>query len=478
MRIRKLLLPLASLAAISSLSLSSCQKDSNTNEVVTNDDDDSTKGTLTTLSVNSANAQKKFSIGEAFNAKDLQVTAFYSNKKVSTLTSDQYVVDSSEFNSNVAGTYVIHVNYIEGTIKKSDAYEVVVESIAKKQAVYLKGISVTGVKLNYKPDESETVIDDNLVAVAHYSDNSEKDVTDKIKKDYNFNGHMVGTYVLKYTYSEDYTSDGKTETKTSTTFDIATVDSSPIKLRFESGSRTVEQNTVGPDGKLTSLDVSDWKVMCTFTDVDNFALDYEVELDPNKLEIKNFNSAKAGEQEIIISYSHPGAIKAVECKTTINVTAVRNPDYQFISSELKRIAETDTDVQLTGETQLDTEGVLFGTTKCQIKKDSGKSFGVWTADDFSKRLQTNGAGKVSQNSIKFVLKEKAVVGIVASDGDKGATNIGFYDSNGKAQTQLLDSLVKNQPSYYKFELEAGTYYFYGTAAIRLYAVQIWYGSTK
>ncbi|MCR5786921.1 MAG: bacterial Ig-like domain-containing protein [Acholeplasmatales bacterium] len=468
MRIKKVLLPLASLAVLSSLSLTSCKK--NTPEI-----DLSEGATLVDVTVLATGAKTTFALGEEFDANGLKVVAAYSNNAKIDLKSDAYVVDSSEYKANVAGEYTIHVNYTKGTIKKSAAYTVKVESIAKKQSVYLKGITVEGVKTNYIAGESKNVVEESFKAIAHYSDNSEKDVTANVKKDYEaFDGNKIGVYQLNYSYSEDYEFNGQKETRTSNTFEIATVDAYIDKIEFVSGSTTVDQNTVGPDGSLGSIDMSDWVVEASFLDNGFALMSQKVQISPDKLVLTKFNSAVSGKQTATISYTHPGESQATTCDVEITVNPVRDADYTFVTGNLTQ----ENFAAPAGDTAIDDKGIVFLTEKCQVKSDSGKKFGLWTSDDFKKRMQTNGAGSPSKNSIKVVLKEKATIGIVGADGEKGATNIGFYDENGKAVTELNESFVKNQPSYYKYELEAGTYYFYGTAAVRVYAIQIWYGSMK
>ncbi len=474
MKAKKYIIPL--LAGISLVSLASCgtkksdpsSESSNSGDVIdqssSSTDENYMGASLTQLSCAAGSAKTKYSLGEEFEYDGIYVSAVYADKTVKSLKKGQYTVDYSNFRSDKEGTYDIHVIFTQGTIRKTATYQVTVASILNKLSEkYLLGISASGMKTNYLFNEELDTT--GLKVVATYSDNSEVDVTDKVTCDYKaYDKSKMGAYMLKFNYKETYTLANQSETKSSDTFILAVVDGNLSGINFVSGTTSIEQDTVGPDGTLTSLDMSDWKVVGTFV---NKAYDeIEAEIPYSDLTISGFNSGIAGSQTATIKYSHNNMSR--ECSVNLTVNAIADPDYTFNCSNLTQANNTS----LTEETLIDS--IISAGAKCQIKEESSaKTFGSMS---FTKRIQTNGVGHAgTQNYLKFTLTHDATVAIIgrASAASKPVTAAGFYDQN--------DNLVSTSFAYstdiskYKYELKAGTYYFFDpTYAVQVYGVQIWY----
>ncbi len=465
MKIKKVLLPLAMATIIGTLGLTSCRRENTQDDQSTTTEPEQSKVYAPSeLSVNKFKATTVFNLGEKFSSDGLVVTLVFSNYSKRVLETSEYVVDSSSFDSSKCGEYEIHVVYTDANkVRVTDSYTVTVKSIAEEATPHVLGIEASITTVAYKANAAFS--SEGLKVTAYYSDGTNKDVTSQCTTDNSLiDMTKMGVYQFKVNYKEKYTKDGKEETKSCDTFVLVTVDATLAAIKFVSGTTTVEQDTVGPDGTMTSLDTSDWVVEGTFRD-DNYD-DLTSSVDVSKVTVTGFNAGIAGDQTVTLSYKHGNVIK--ECTTTVHVNAIAEPDYTFNASDLSA-SLPDT---LTAETEIDS--IISGGNKCQIKSESSaKTYGTMS---FTKRIQTNGAGKAdSANYIKFTLDKDATVAIIGrSSGDaKPVTAAGFYDAN--------NALVGTSYAYttaiskYKYELKAGTYYFYDPAyAVQVYGIQIWY----
>lgn len=475
MKIKKYIIPILLTASV--IGVTSCRKNKPTESTDPTESEESSSSSsssstiedykgaaLTQITVSAHASKTSYSLGETLNTDNLYVNAVFADGQIRSLVKSQYSIDASEFRNDREGVYNIHVIYNQGTIRKTDTYQVTVASILNKLSEkYLLGITASGMKTDYMyKDNLDTT---GLKVVATYSDYSEVDVTSKVTQDFNqYNANQMGTYMLKFSYSETYTLGSQSETKTSSTFLLATVDAKLSRIELESGTVSVAQDTVGPDGTLTSIDMSDWKVKATFI---NEALDETTAyVSPSELTLTGFNSGMTGKQTAKLSYTHGTRTKSCDVEITVNAT--KDADYTFNASSLSQTADT----KLTAETKID--DILTAGNSCQIKMEtSAKTFGDMS---FTKRIQTNGGGKAdSKNYIKFTLTRDCTVAIIgkASDAAKPVTAAGFYDAN--------NSLVSDSYAYttsiskYKYELKAGTYYFFDPSyAVQIYAIQIWY----
>ena len=470
MKFKKIII--STLIGTSLIGIASCRKkdnpsDSNQSSSVESSSNQSSEylaAFLTELTVGTGSAKTSYSLGETLNTDGLYVTAIYANNEKKSLTSGEYKIDASEFRSDKEGVYNIHIIYSQEKIRKTATYQVTVSSILNKLSEkYLLGITASGMKTDYM--FGEALDTSNLKVTATYSDFSEEDVTSKVTSDFSaFDTNTLGAYMLKFNYKETYTLGTQTETKSSDTFLLATVDGKIQSIEFESGTTTVEQDSVGPDGTLSSLDMSDWKIKATF--VNNAYKKTTAYVSSSELVLSDFNSGIPGKQTATISYTHGTMTRS--CKVDINVTPIAAPDYYFDASTLTQANNTT----LSAETVI--SDVLSAGNKCQIKDESSpKEFGNLS---FTKRIQTNGAGKPdTSNYIKFTLEHDATVAIIgrASAIEKPVNAAGFYDSNMNLKSSSF--AYSTTISKYKYELKAGTYYFCDTNyAVQIYGIQIWY----
>jgi hypothetical protein len=469
MKLKKVIIPLLGLSALSAAALgvgATIHAQDKTSESAVAQ---ANKKTLSQVLANEYKATTKFSLGEDFNYDGLVVTAVYSNSTQKVLEKGMYTVDARNFNKNKQGTYTIFVVYVEGTFRATTKYNVTVSSIAENTEPHLLGIEATLPKTVYKLGEK--IDTTGLEVRAYYSDDTSKVLENgKYTVDESLlNMDSMGTSMLKFKYQESYSKDGKTEDKKVETFLFIEVQGVLGGIKFVSGTLTVKQDTLGPDNTYTTMDVSDWKVEATFTDAKYRR--HVVEIDPNDLTLSGLNTGASGKQEVTISYYAFGITKST--KVEVMVEAIAAPDYTFNASDIDAALVGSTIAQ---ETKFD-DIISFGN-KCQVKTEvtessSGKTFGDLT---FTNRVQTNGAGKAgTQNYIKVTLTKDATVAIIGrSSGDaKPVKAAGFYNENNVAVSDTKEYITAI--SKYKYDLKAGTYYFYDPSyAVQVYGIQIWY----
>lgn len=465
MKIKKVLIPLALASIISIPQLTSCTRNNTEDKTTESKSDESVNLIPTEIAINSYRATTVFNLGEKFDSTGLTAQVIYSNNTLKDLTNSEFSVDSSNFNSNVCGTYDIYVIYITGTVRLTKTYQVTVKSIAENATPHVQGIEASITKNSYKVNENFS--ESGLKVIAHYSDGTSKDVTSSCNTDSSLiDKTKIGVCQYKVEYSEDYTENGKTETKVCKTFILVTYDATINKIELESGTTTLEQDTVGPDGTMNTLDISDWKIKGTFMDNDyNYVYEY---IDPSEIKVSNFNSAISGKQTATISYTHGNTTKTATVE--INVTPIKDPTYIYNPSTIDMSTlPLDSKSLLTEEYQL--TSYLAAGISCKFASKTA-TFGTLS---FTQRMATNGAGKSgSKNYFKFTLDKDSTVAIIgcSSDSAKIATTAGFYDSNG---TLVSDTYTYSTSiSKYKYNLKAGTYYFYDTAyAVQIYYIQVW-----
>ena len=465
MKIKKVLIPLALASIISLPQLTSCTRNNTEDKTTESKNDESVNLIPTEIAINSYKATTVFNLGEKFDSTGLTAQVIYSNNTLKDLTNSEFSVDSSNFNSNVCGTYDIYVIYITGTVRLTKTYQVTVKSIAETATPHVLGIEASITKNDYKVNQ--TFSEEGLLVTAYYSDGTSKDVTKSSKSDSSLiDNTKMGVYQYTVEYSENYTQNGKTETKLCKTFILVTFDARIKAIELESGTTTLEQDTVGPDGTMSSLDISDWKIKGTFMDDDyNNVYDY---IDPSEITVSNFNSGISGVQDVTITYTHGKYTVTNTVKITVN--AIPDPNYTFNATTLDISSMPLDSKSLLTEEYAISKYVTAGIG-CKASTKS-MTFGNMS---FTQRIATNGAGKAgTKNYFKFTLEKDSTVAIIgcSSDAAKIATAGGFYDKdNNLVSTSYTYS---TSISKYKYNLKAGTYYFFDPSyAIQIYGIQIW-----
>jgi len=127
-----------------------------------------------------------FKNGEEFSTGSLVVKANMSDTTTKTLTTNEYIVDSSKYQQNIAGTYTIPVTAFGFT----KTYNVTVGS------VFVKDITISGYTTSFKNGTAFST--GNLVVKANYSNATTKTLT---KSEYTVNSssykqYVEGTYAI------------------------------------------------------------------------------------------------------------------------------------------------------------------------------------------------------------------------------------------------------------------------------------------
>lgn len=84
------------------------------------------EGTGSELRLDLSSVQTEFEFGELFNSTNLGVSLYFNGQFIENLTSDQYVVDSIQFNPNVADTYTITIIFTDEDVTINANYNVTV----------------------------------------------------------------------------------------------------------------------------------------------------------------------------------------------------------------------------------------------------------------------------------------------------------------------------------------------------------------
>ena len=150
--------------------------------------------TLESISLNTNNVQKTFTVGDTFTSKGLVVTASYSDGTSKPVTN----FTMSKPNMSTAGTKTVTVSYTEDGVTKSATYSITVNSLAPQKT--LSSISLSG---SYKTTFTmgDTFSSEGLVVTASYSDGTSQTVTGySVSKP---NMSTSGTKTVTISYAED-----------------------------------------------------------------------------------------------------------------------------------------------------------------------------------------------------------------------------------------------------------------------------------
>lgn len=424
--------------------------------------------TLTSINVGADNAKKEFYIGEEFSTEGLTVIGnFNDGTNYERVTLTDYQVDYSAFDSSKVGTYQISVVYQHGASVRTGRYTVTVKSILTELTTpYVKGITASGIKLDY--DLNDELNTNGLVVTAVMSDGTTQDITNdtKLTKDYSsYDKTKKGNYELKFSYTDTYTSGSHSETRTVDTFLMAKVDATLVSIALNEGTATFTQYTVGDDGTTETVDTSTWNAIATYengqTEIissEDLVVDYTG---------SNFNSAVAGFYTVNLTYTW-GDVTATE-QELIEITDFIEPDYELNISGMENTTTTTT-VAIEFD---DAKQRPFTINAGIDIEENGKSYGAQYT--FTKRLKLNRTGTQESSSIKIEVEnatgaEIVVYAISSSSGE--ARPLGIYNSD--ADEIYAEEVGGSQLQRIVFTVDtAGTYYIYGTGgAVNLYYIEM------
>lgn len=158
--------------------------------------EEQTEKTLSSISVDTSKATTSFYEGDTFTYSGIVVTATYSDNSTADVTSSA-TVDFDAVKMDTADSYLVTVNYTEGSVTKSASYSVTV----KKDS--LEGISVDGLQLTYTIGTSFS--SEGITVTAHYESGKTADVSSSetvIVDDSAFDSSKTGVCNIKVSYTE------------------------------------------------------------------------------------------------------------------------------------------------------------------------------------------------------------------------------------------------------------------------------------
>lgn len=136
--------------------------------------------TITALAVSGTPTKTVYNVGDVFDPAGLVVTATYSDESTATITSGfEWEIDYGTGNENlVEGTTSVDVMaYIENVM--SEVYTV--NGLTVNVPVVLSSISVSGTPTKTAYYDGDVFETDGLVVTGHYSDGSDKEITEGIE---------------------------------------------------------------------------------------------------------------------------------------------------------------------------------------------------------------------------------------------------------------------------------------------------------
>lgn len=100
-------------------------------------------GVITLSNITATKTVKSYLVGDTLDTSDITVIANYSNNTTSDVTSSA-VIDTSNVDMAIEGTYLIGVSYTENDVTKTTSISITVSSDMTKDYTFIKGYSIAG----------------------------------------------------------------------------------------------------------------------------------------------------------------------------------------------------------------------------------------------------------------------------------------------------------------------------------------------
>ncbi len=402
--------------------------------------------TLSSITLDTTNAKTDFYIGESFTSEGLVVTANfvkYENGRPTSVPKEckDYYVDTSLLDMNHSGVYPVTVVYRLATTKVQNKYNVTVKS-SVLEASSVKYVS--GLEIKYSAQTSFLVDDEfqfrtNALTIrAHYFEGSSEVETKalaytKITIDSSsVDTTKVGTYLIKYTFTEDLTLDGTPYKNEVCAFTVVTVTNPALSISLVSGTTDLEASIFG-------VDTSDWKIRIVRAKRAPEIVDFSEEL----FTLKNVVPYLVATQTAKVELNENPLSVFME----FDVTIKESDKYSIITAvELDRVAEENDKIQL------DETGKLFVPKNVTMttNRHTDRFGGIL----FKERVTIKGASQ----PLEVIMDAPGILVIyIASSGDE-AREITVYDPDGEEIDTYTTSSTKQVITEVRLNLEkAGTY---------------------
>lgn len=405
-----------------------------------------TEDDLSGISVDATGAKTKFYLGEEFSSEGLKVYQEYVKYADGELLKEQkdctrYYLDTSDLDMTKVGEYLITVVYRRGTLKYDTSYKVTVQSslLESSGVKYLAGLEVKyeGVKELLVGDTFE--FDESLLTIkAHYNQSGEeveiKDIENAtLTTDHSVDTTKVGSYMIKYSYSEDLTIDGSSYKNVVSSFTIVTV-SNPVKsIKFESGTTTLPAS-------ISALDTSDWKIRVTRERGEAEIIDFSTDL----FVLEGVSTFFPGRQFATIRLKED-----LKKNITLVLNVIESTTYDIVvGNNLTNYKELDDDNKI----QLDATGKFFVTNNVTIASRNGKD--SYSTIQFGDRVTIKGADQY----VEVVMDNPGTIILYIASSGAEARDVIVYDPSGEDLETFTTSATKQEITEVRLEVkEAGTY---------------------
>ncbi len=436
------------LGVILSLSIASCKKqeqetvDPEQPPVVQLTEDD-----LTGISVDVSGAKTKFYLGDEFSAEGIKVYQDYTKYANGELLRDQkectkYYLDTSNLDISTVGEYQIKVLFRRGVLRYETSYNVTVQSslLDTSGEKYLAGLEVKyeGAKDLLVGDTFE--FDASLLTIkAHYNQSGEE-VEEKdfentdISIDYaSVDTSKVGSYMIKYSYSEDLTINGSAYKNVVSSFTIITVANPTKSIKFESGTTKIPAS-------ISTIDVSDWKIRVTRERGEEEVVDFNTDL----FLLSGVSPFITGRQYAVIRLKENTnkfitvAVDIIESTALDILVGTSLSKYQVLEDANK--------------IQLDKSGKFFVTNNVTIASRGGKD--RFSTITFGDRITIKG----SDQYVEVVMDNPGTIILYIASSGAEAREITVFSPSGDDLETFITSAEKQEITEVRLEVsEAGTY---------------------
>lgn len=404
-----------------------------------------TEDDLTGISVDISGAKTNFYLGDEFSSEGLKVYQDYTKYINGELLKDQkectkYYLDSSNLDMTKVGDYIITVIYRRAAIKYTTTYNVKVQSslLEISGEKYLSGLEVeyqgeTDLLLN-----DEFKFDESLLTIkAHFNQSGEeveiKDLANSdVTIDYSaIDTSKVGSYMIKYTCTENLTIKGNPYKNEVSSFTIVTVANPVSSIKFESGTLTLPAS-------ITALDTSDWKIRITRTKGEPEIVDFSTDL----FVLEGITTYFPGKQFATIR------LKENQMKTiTLVVTVIESTEYDIlVGNNLTKYEVEDNKIQL------DASGKFFVTNNVTIASRNGKD--AYGTIQFGDRITIKG----SEQYVEVVMDNPGTIILYVATSGADARDLVIFSPSGEEVETFTTSAVKQEVCEFRLDVaEAGTY---------------------
>lgn len=389
---------------------------------------------LNEITIDTANTKLEYYIGEKFDSSGLKVNASF-NDSTNEDVSSSVEINSSYFDSNTIGEYMIVVSYSFEGRTRTTSYSVKVKTILDNiDYPYIVGLQVEKTKVEYKVNEELTTYD--LTVKAIFSDDS---VEVLAKEDYQIDTNSVNMkrqniYPLIIKCSKKYTFNSVEEIVEVKSFVLLTVNDKLTAIEFVDGTLEFEF------GSIFSAD--DWVIKAKYESGN------EDNITKQHFTVGTIDTFKQGEKSVKIYYTEMKSTKFVTVKVTVkpNPQAGYTIDKSIVAANLG--TDTGADINSSSRKQdvlpdeLDSFFEITGTLVKYLDK---------TLKNVRSVELKPGVG------ITFTVTGITKLSILASSNKGGATSLlSVVDGSGSLLTPMTANLALTSDGYVSIKDSSGS----------------------